>query len=146
MTKSVRMLNNGSTVLDYIFLTGQNVGNVKGLVYDNQAVKNKGERPGVKFVPPKKKHGKKMSNHMSQHQQRHQKKKNGGRNQQWRCHYYRRFGHLKSVCYRVHGYPKPVTHHRRKQTDAKSKSKRLHKNDSCGLIAHTSLRASAKED
>ena len=49
MTKSVRMLNNGSTVLDEILQTGKNAGNVKGLGYRNQAVKNK--KSEMKFVP-----------------------------------------------------------------------------------------------
>lgn len=35
MTKSVRMLNSSSDMLDEILQTGKNVRNVKGLGYDN---------------------------------------------------------------------------------------------------------------
>ena len=37
MTKSVRMLNNGSTDLDEILQTGERAGNIKGLGDGNQA-------------------------------------------------------------------------------------------------------------
>ena len=108
MTKFVRMLNNGSTVLDEILQTEKNAENVRGLGYAYQTVKNRGENPEVKFVPPKKEQEKDMSNHMFQHHQRHQKRYNRDSNQKWRCAHCGRLGHLKPYCYKLYGYPKFV--------------------------------------
>lgn len=55
MTKSVRMLNSSSDVMDEIIQTSKNVGNVHGLGYDNQVVINKGKGFVMKFVQPKRK-------------------------------------------------------------------------------------------
>jgi hypothetical protein len=52
MTKSVRMLNNYSDVLDKILQTGKNAGNVQGLGYDYQGGMNKGKGHVMNFVPP----------------------------------------------------------------------------------------------
>lgn len=64
MTKSVRMLNNSSDVLDENFQTGKNARNVQGLGYDNQVVMNKGKGSVMKFVQPKRKQEQHMSNQM----------------------------------------------------------------------------------
>ncbi|XP_050875764.1 uncharacterized protein LOC127079425 [Lathyrus oleraceus] len=53
MTKSVRMLNNSSDVLDEILQTGKNAGNVQGLGYGYQGGMNKGKGPAMNFVLPK---------------------------------------------------------------------------------------------
>lgn len=76
MTKSVRMLNNNSDVLDEILQAGKNAGNVEGLGYNDQTVMNRRKELEVKVVHLKKKH---MSNQMSQHQQRHQKSCSGSK-------------------------------------------------------------------
>ena len=106
MTKSVRMLNSSSDVLDEILQIGKNAGDVKGLGYDNQVVMKKGKMPAMKFVQPKRKQEQKMSGQMSQHQKRHQNDCSGSKTQRWRCHYCGRFGHIKPFCYRLYGYPK----------------------------------------
>ena len=145
MIKSVRMLNKGSTVLDEILQTGKNAENVRGLGYAYQAVKNQGEKPEVKFVPAKKEQEKNMSNHMFQHHQRHQKRYNRGRNQKWRCTHCGRLGHLKPYCYKLCGYPKFVPQPRRKQIVDKKRKGGIPKNGISKEIAHTSLKASARE-
>ena len=144
LIKSVRMLNNGSTIFDKILQTGKNAGNVKGLGYRNQAMKNKNSE--LKFVPQKMKQEQKMSNHMSQHRQKHQKRHYSSMYKPWRCHYCGRFGHLKSSCYRLYGYPKPVIPYRRKYSNVEAEPKSIILHDSYGLIAYTSLKASTRED
>ena len=49
MTKSIRMLNKSSDVLDEILQVGKNSGDVHGLGFNNQVVNYK--QFGVKFVP-----------------------------------------------------------------------------------------------
>lgn len=87
-----------------------------------------------------------MPNQMSQHQQRHQDDYSGSKTHRWRCHHCGRFGNIKPYSYKLHGYPKPVSQPRWKQTIVKAKKKWIPKNGTSGLIAHTSLRASARED
>lgn len=117
------MLNSSSDVLDEILQINKNVGNVKGRVYDNQVVMNKGKEYALNFVLPKRKQEQKMPNQMSQHQQRHKDDYSGSKTQRWRCHHYGRFGHIKPHCYKLYGYPKPVSQPRRKQTIVKIEKK-----------------------
>ena len=64
--------------------------------------------------------------------------------QRWRCHHCGRFGHIKPFCFRLYGYPN-------QNPGVKPKSNRVPhtpqwKKKATALIAHTSLRVSAKED
>jgi hypothetical protein len=115
---------------------------LKGLGYDNQVVMNKGKGDAMNFVHPKRKHEENMSTQMSQHQDDY----SGSKTQQWKCHHYGRFGHIKPYCYKLYGYPKPASQPRRKQTIVKAKKKWIPRNDTSRLIYHTSLRASAREN
>lgn len=144
MTKSVRMLNSSSDVLDEILQTGKNVGNVQGLGYDNLVMMNKGKWSVMKFVQPKRKQEQHMSNQMFQHQQGRQEVYSGNKTQRWKCHHCGKFGQIKSYCYKLYGYLKPASQPRRKQTMVKIKKRWIPKNGMAGLIAHTSLRASAR--
>lgn len=146
MTKSVRMINSSSDVLDEILQTGKNVGNVQGLGYDYQGGMNKGKAHAMNFFPPKGQLKQHMSNQMSQHQQRCQKVYSVSNTQIWKCHHCGTFGYIKPYCYKLHGYPKPASQLRRKQTMVKPKKRWIPKNGMLGLIAHTSLRASSRED
>ena len=49
MTKSIRMLNKSSDLLDEILLAGKSVRDVQGLGFNNQDMNNK--QSEVKFVP-----------------------------------------------------------------------------------------------
>jgi len=54
MTKFVRMLNNGSNVLDEILQVGKTYGNMKGIGFDYRTVNKESKIPIKKFVSPKK--------------------------------------------------------------------------------------------
>ena len=71
MTKFVRMLNNGSNVLDEILQVGKSSGNMKGIVFDYGTVNKEIKIPTKKFVPPKKKTEFVMLDQMPQHPIRH---------------------------------------------------------------------------
>jgi hypothetical protein len=111
MTKYVRMLNNGSNVLDEIRQVGKTYGNMKGIVFDYGTVNNESKIPTKKFVSPKKKTEFAMLDHMSQHlvwhlitQPRNKKKS------PWICHHCGRYGHIRPYCYKFYGYPQPHVH------------------------------------
>ncbi|XP_050895373.1 uncharacterized protein LOC127101991 [Lathyrus oleraceus] len=57
MTKLIRMLNNGSGMLDEILQVGKGVGNLKGIGFDYQSLK--GKNLVTKLIPPERK-----ANHM----------------------------------------------------------------------------------
>src|ERR1043165_2046615 len=100
-----------------------------------------------KFADNKKKNrpNKPMSKQMSQHWGQHQDQRNMNKNfQRWRCHYCGRFGHIKPFCYRLHGYPNQTPYVKNKNIKVPYTQKWKKKN--AALIAHTSLRVSAKED
>lgn len=99
MTKSVRMLNSSSNLLDKILQIVKKVGNNKGIGYTHRG-KAKNKLAEVNFIPGKGKQ--KISDQTPQHPQKHLK------NNQ-RCYYYGRLGHIKFFCYRLHGYPKIVS-------------------------------------
>src|ERR1051325_9030882 len=100
-----------------------------------------------KFVNNKRKNipNEPMSKQMSQHWVQHQNHRNLNKKfQRWRCHYCGRFGHIKSFCYRLHGYPNQTPYVKPKNIKVPYTQK--WKKRTAALIAHTSLRVSAKED
>jgi hypothetical protein len=103
MSKSVRMLNNGT---QETLQVGKNVGDVKGIVLNYQSPNKQGKTPVTKFITSQRKYDLTMSRHMSQHPVKHlnpqprNKKKSS-----WRCHYCGRHGHIRPYCYRLYGYP-----------------------------------------
>ncbi|KAK2429638.1 putative mitochondrial protein [Trifolium repens] len=76
------------------------------------------------------------------------------RYRRWVCHHCGKRGHIRPFCYKLHGYPnqKPnqnVTHEKtivKKEWRPIEESAALPKEEDVGLIAHTSLRASSRED
>src|ERR1051325_8592072 len=173
MSKSVKMLTSGTDKLEEILQLGQNAGNKHGLGY--KAAKKpvgdkKKNRPGKsmskkmshhktgissgsgyvkakKFVDNKKKNrpNKPMSKQMSQHWVQHQDQRNMNKKfQRWRCHYCGRFGHIKTFCFRLHGYPNQGPYEKPK-TNRVAYTQQW-KKKTVALVAHTSLRVSAKED
>ncbi|KAK2445248.1 putative mitochondrial protein [Trifolium repens] len=76
------------------------------------------------------------------------------RYRRWVCHHCGKRGHIRPFCYKLHGYPnqKPnqnVTHEKtivKKEWRPIEESAALPKVEGVGLIAHTSLRASSRED
>jgi len=67
MTKSVRMLNNGSNVLDEILQVGKTFRNMKGICFDYGTVNKEIKIPTKKFVPREKKTEFVMLDDMPQH-------------------------------------------------------------------------------
>jgi len=64
MTKSVRMLNNGSNVLDERLQVGKSSGNMKGIGFDYETVNKEIKISTKKYVPPKRKAELVMLDHM----------------------------------------------------------------------------------
>ena len=106
MTKYVRMLNNGSNVLDEILQVGMIFGNKKGIGFDYGTVNKEIKIPTKKFVPPKKKTEFVMLDHMSQHPVRHlNPQPRNKKKSPWICHHCGRSGHIRPYCYKLYGYP-----------------------------------------
>ncbi|XP_058771038.1 uncharacterized protein LOC131644531 [Vicia villosa] len=137
MSKSVKMLNSGSDMLDEILQIGKSSGDMSGIGFvGTKKPPQDGNRikPETEMLNP-------MSRHATQHQDRSKMKR---KFQRWRCHHCGRFGHIKPFCFRLYGYPDQAPYYRPKQVMPIQKPQWIPKN--MALIAHTSLRVSAKED
>lgn len=64
----------------------------------------------------------------------------------WVCNYCGRNGHIRPFCFKLHGYPKHFQKRSLVQEVVNVKKAWKPKGDVVGLIAHTSLRASFRED
>jgi hypothetical protein len=114
MTKSVKMLNNGTDKLDELLMVGKNAGDSTGIGYQN----NQKENSETKFVPAQKKF---EPSRIWSHSTPHQKHK--GKFNAWKCHYCGKNGHIKPFCYKLYGYPK-----KKSQTQpSRSKPKKMWK-------------------
>ncbi|XP_057432974.1 uncharacterized protein LOC130725802 [Lotus japonicus] len=113
MIKSVRMLNNGTDMFDLMLESGKTTKDLKGLGYENDSTTNDFKKTTHEFVPAERKSEFHMFNQLSQHEVKHvypqtshvQKKGNSG----WKCNHCGKYGHIRSHCYRLHGYPKAKT-------------------------------------
>ncbi|KAK2374648.1 gag-protease polyprotein [Trifolium repens] len=76
MTKSVRMLNKGTDMLEEVLELGRNPSDKKGVGYDNYS------NAPEKKIPPKINSQDQMSNHMTQHPSQHKHKKTESKPQQ----------------------------------------------------------------
>ncbi|KAK2396460.1 gag-protease polyprotein [Trifolium repens] len=139
MTKSARMLNSGTKKLDEILIirnhSNEPTGKGYGKIYNNETLKSN-------FVPVKNRSDFKMLPHPAPHQKPVSKRKSTS----LKCHYCGKYGHIKPSCYKLYGYPKkkpqPRAYHRMARTKKEWKPKAKVAAD----IAHTSFRASSKED
>lgn len=155
MSKTVRMLNNGTDILEDILQTGKVAGDMSGLGF------NKGKETvseSVHSMPKPKPH---ILNRKSRHHGKRKGNHSGGKFKHWRCHHCGCFGHIKPFCFKLYGYPKSAPQHRTQQVMPTITKQRVPKvvNVMPGvkkqwvpkmvivsLIAYTSLRVSAKED
>ncbi|MCI33747.1 gag-pol polyprotein, partial [Trifolium medium] len=64
----------------------------------------------------------------------------------WRCHYCGRKGHIRPFCYKLYGYPKRTPPPTSEAENVKTKKEWKEKGKDVSLIAHTSLRASSRQD
>src|SRR3954468_9997438 len=137
MSKSVKMLNNGTDMLEEILQVGKSSRDMSGIGF----VSAKKYVRDSSRTKPEAEMSKPMSQHVTQH---HEKGEMRRKFQRWRCHYCGRFGHIKPFCFRLYGYPDQAPTYKPKQIMPIQKQHWEPK--SKALIAHTSLRVSAKED
>ena len=97
MTKSVRMMNSSSKVLDELLEIGKPAGDQTGLGFNHQSIRKDSK---IKFVPAALNSEPKMSRHPSRHHGKQQKK---AQRQHWKCHYCGKQGHIKPFCYELLG-------------------------------------------
>ncbi|MCH82421.1 gag-protease polyprotein, partial [Trifolium medium] len=162
----------GSEILDEILEAGKMSRDMKGLGFDNHVNKEVKIVP-KKTIPPKKKIQEQMSNRMSQHlaQQKNQKSNNMSQHQVQhvspqhkgykepikRCDHCGRSGHMRSQCFKLHGYPQRPKSPRQskkeiqaqkvwKSKDTQTKKVSKPKATTSNLMAHTPLKVSSKED
>ncbi|MCH95552.1 gag-pol polyprotein, partial [Trifolium medium] len=117
MRKQVRMMNNVTDMLEEILEVGQKSGKKKGIDFDYQPMNTQKQKPAKDFVPSEGKYDPTMSKLMFQHPKRHQGTKTKTKPQPWICHYYGRKGNIRPFCFKLYGF-----------------------------IAHTSFKASSRED
>ncbi|WJX56911.1 hypothetical protein P8452_42524 [Trifolium repens] len=120
MTKSVRMLGTGTKKLNEI-LSIRNHSNDPtrvgyGVTYNNATLESN-------FVPAQNISDLKMLPHPTPHQKPVNKRKFTS----LKCHYCGKYGHIKSFCYKLYGYPKkkpqPRVYHRMARTKNEWKPK-----------------------
>lgn len=95
-----------------------------------------------------------MLNRKPQHHGRRKIIHSGGKFRHWRCYHCGCFGHIKAFYFKLHGYPQTTPRYRIQQVMSKVKKhwvpkvkkQWVPKTVAASLIAHTSLRVSAKED
>src|SRR3954467_15056421 len=137
MSKSVKMLNNGTDMLEEILQVGKSSRDMTGIGF----VSTKKYVQDSSRTKPEAEMSKPMSKHVTLHHEKGEMKR---KFQRWRCHYCGRFGHIKPFCFRLYGYPDQAPSYKPKQTMPIQKQQ--WKPKSMALIAHTSLSVSAKED
>jgi hypothetical protein len=76
----------------------------------------------------------------------HQKPPHKGKFTALKCHYCGKNGHIKFFCYKLYGYPKKKNEPRAYHAKARTKKEWKLKDKVAAHIAHTSFRASSKED
>jgi len=64
MTKSIRILNNGSDMLDEILQVGKGAGNLKGINFNFKSLNKQGKTLVTKFIPSERKYELTMSDQM----------------------------------------------------------------------------------
>ncbi|MCH98684.1 gag-protease polyprotein, partial [Trifolium medium] len=131
-----------------------------GLSYEN-VNKHRGYNPDLMYTQPKETQDTRMSRQRLPHFKQHQGTRYKGKPHPWVCHYCGRKGHIRPFCFKLYGYPnrpyqqKPeplVTNTKKewKPKDDEPKNEAVKednpKGSDVGLIAHTSLRASSREN
>ncbi|XP_057444753.1 uncharacterized protein LOC130736999 [Lotus japonicus] len=151
--KSLRMLNNGSDMLDEILKETRKQGrSLKGIGFDYKTANKEGHKSPKKFVSAVKQSEfnkpiiKLMSDPMSQHVPQHVTTQyRNVRSAPWRCHYCGRNGHIRPYCFKLYGYPQ-ISSLPRSSENTQVKRRWIPKGEVSSLIAHTSFRVSSRED
>ncbi|MCH80649.1 gag-pol polyprotein [Trifolium medium] len=118
MSKTFKMMNNGTETLDQILQTGRSPKNMEGLGGDYMTKQNPNPK---KFVPTQQSHTSTMSGQMLQHPKYHQRSNTKSKFQVWTCHYCGKKGHIKPFCYKLYGFPKRTVQPRNKYAVKKTR-------------------------
>ncbi|KAK2355658.1 gag-protease polyprotein [Trifolium repens] len=171
LRKRVSQLNSGANLLEEI-LDNVPSGKLKSVGYNYSSLNQYQQNPETKFTSSEEVFdpctGKVMLEHQTQHskaypvpkfaldpkssvQQRprpfvHQRPKNQRRYRRWVCHHCGKRGHIRPFCYKLYGYPNQEPKPNVVQEENVIKKEWRPKEENVGLIAHTSLRASSRED
>ncbi|KAK2382486.1 putative mitochondrial protein [Trifolium repens] len=139
MTKTVRMLGTGTKRLNEILSIRNHAddptGEGYGKIYNNETLESNS-------VPPQNRSDFKMLPHPAPHQKPLNKRKSTS----LKCHHCGKYGHIKSFCYKLYGYPKKTPQPRAYHRMARTKKEWKPKVKVAAHIAHTSFKASSKED
>ncbi|WJX12965.1 hypothetical protein P8452_03412 [Trifolium repens] len=165
LKKRVNQLNCGANLLEEI-LDGVPTTRMKAIGYNYTAVNQHQHDKNTKFLPADEVinpyTGEKMLQHLTPHPKTYpnvklrqgprtfanQRRAPGhhGHSRKWFCHHCGMKGHIRPFCYKLYGYPR---HWQQPKTAPREESVRKvwqPKAENKGLIAHTSLRASSRED
>ncbi|MCI15503.1 gag-pol polyprotein, partial [Trifolium medium] len=144
--KKLVMMHNSTEQLDEI-LGKQILGKPKGIGFNYQSMnKQKQYDPKLKFMPSEGTHDPTMSRQMFPHPKQHQGTKSKAKPLPWVCHYYSRKGHIRHFRFKLYGYPNRPFQPRSDPIVVKTKKVWKPKGHDVGVIAHTSFRASSRED
>lgn len=153
MSKSIRMQNSGTEVLEEILLDGKNTGDMTGIGFEKGSSSYINQPKSEALV------SRQNPKPMFQNREKGKMKK---KFQRWRCHHCGRLGHIKPFCFKLYGCPDQNLHHyapfQKQQWVPKVQNLQVNHNQNVtvkrqkwvpkvnALIAHTSLKVSAKED
>jgi DNA-binding protein YbaB len=142
MTKSVRMMGTGTKKLNEILNIRNHLDDPTGVGYGKTYNK---ETLQSSFVPAQKGFDTEM---MLPHPAPHQRHTHRKKSTAIKCHYCGKNGHKKSSCYKLYGHPKKKSQSQTRAYHTKAKVKKEWKPrvQEAAHIAHTSLRASSRED
>ncbi|KAK2357265.1 hypothetical protein QL285_094555 [Trifolium repens] len=163
LRKRVSQLNSGTNLLEEIL---ENVpsGKAKSIGYNYSSLNQYQQDTETKFTTAEDVFdpftGKVMLKHHIQHSKAypvpkfaleskphvHQRPKNQRKYRRWVCHHCGKRGHIRPFCYRLYGYPNQRPQPNDVQEDESIKKEWKPKEENVGLIAHTSLGASSRED
>ncbi|XP_045792050.1 uncharacterized protein LOC123886812 [Trifolium pratense] len=129
-----------------------------GLSYEN-VNKHRGYNSDLMYTHPKETQSTRMLRKTLQHPKQHHETRYKGKRRSWICHHCGRKGHIRPFCYKLYGYPNinsqpkpaPMTiptqkEWKPKSMDMKTSDVILPENKVASLIAHTSFRASSREN
>ncbi|KAK2404703.1 gag-protease polyprotein [Trifolium repens] len=171
LRKRVSQLNSGANLLEEI-LDNVPSGKLKSVGYNYSSLNQYQQNPETKFTSSEEVFdactGKVMLEHQTQHSKAypvpkfaldpkssvhqrprpfvHQRPKNQRKYRRWVCHHCGKRGHIRPFCYRLYGYPNQEHKPNVVQEESVTKKEWRPKEENVGLIAHTSLRASSRED
>ncbi|WJX55219.1 hypothetical protein P8452_41015 [Trifolium repens] len=171
LRKRVSQLNSGADLLEEI-LDNVPSGKLRSVGYNYSSLNQYQQDPETKFTSGENVidpcTGKVMLEHQTRHSKAypvpkfaldskssvhqrprsvvHQRPKNQRRYRRWVCHHCGKRGHIRPFCYKLYGYPNQEAQPHMVQEENVIKKEWRPKEENVGLIAHTSLKASSRED